>query len=244
MKFKVRKKSGGATKRRKTAGSSNGNGSSSVDEAVSGKSWMKTGFQAAKREMKRNEARRGSWTPEFWLKDGESADIRLLTDEPMCLYQHRVAIGTQKYAPRTCLGEGNNCPLCKVGNKRQFVGVFKILDRREEKWTSKDGKAHAQENTVKVWRCGQRILGQLEALHAKKGDLTSYDINMTRNGKGLETTYLPIPDAPEKLSKADRKKRDETKIDLEKVLAPKSRTELLAEMGASGDEGDVADDME
>jgi hypothetical protein len=201
-----------------------------VEEAApSSKAWFAQGFKHAKKEAAKAKAR-GSWTPEFWLKNGEEAEVRFLSDQPFCIYTHRVKIGN-RFAERTCLEDtGSKCPLCESGNKRRFVGCFSIIDRRKESWTNKEGKLIKKENTLKLWRCGQRILGQLDNLIAKRGSLLGYDVSVSRAGEGKDSVYNFIPEQPSALSVDDRGKKP---LDLVKLLSPKTRPELLAEMGSS-----------
>ena len=204
--------------------------------------WMSQGLQAAKKEVAKNKSN-GAWTPDFWLKDGEEADIRVITQQPINIYQHNTPVGAQRFANRTCPGEG--CPLCESGNKKRFVAVFTVIDRRKEKWTDKQGKAQSSESRLKTWRCGSRIMAQLENLLAKKGDFTGYDINVSRTGKGKDSTYILIPGDRENLSSADKELLKKP-LDLMKILEPKARQEPLGEMsknGATDDDTDNVDKM-
>jgi hypothetical protein len=190
-------------------------------------SWMKQGFQAANKEMANNKAKQGSFTPDFWLKDGEEAVVRFISSEPLCMYQHRVQVAG-KWRTHTCLGD--NCPLCEGGNKKQFVGVFSVIDRRKEEWNDKvTGKKVVRQNTVKMWRAGTRVMASLERLTAKRGSLTGYDINVSRSGESTATVYTLIPDDPSALSATDKALKP---LDLVALLAPKSRQELLAGVNA------------
>lgn len=197
--------------------------------AAASKAWFQQGFKAAKKEAIKAKAR-GSWTPEFWLKNGEEAAVRFVSDQPFCIYTHRVKIGN-RFSERTCLEDtGSKCPLCESGNKRRFVGCFSVIDRRKESWTNNEGKTIRKENTLKLWRCGQRILGQLDNLIAKRGSLLGYDVSVSRAGEGKDSVYNFIPEQPSALSADDRMKKP---LDLMKLLAPKTRSEILAEMGSS-----------
>jgi len=212
---------------------SNGN---KIDKTLNKSSWMKTGFQAASKEIANNKAKRGSYTPDFWLKNGEEANVRFISSEPVCIYQHRFRNGT-RWNTSTCLGE--HCPMCEGGNKKQFVGVFSVIDRRKEQWIGKDSKEVKRENTVKMWRCGTRIMGSLERLTAKRGSLMGYDINVERRGESTDTVYTLLPDEPTPMSAEDKAKKP---LDLITLLAPKQRAELLAGINAGKhDDEEVAE---
>lgn len=204
-----------------------------VDASLNSGSWMKTGFQAASKEMAGNKAKQGSFTPDFWLKDGDDAMVRFLSNEPISIYQHRIQNGG-KWVTSTCLRDG--CPLCEAGNKPQFVGVFSIIDRRKEEWVDKNtGKKVSRQNTVKMWRCGTRVMGSLEKLTARRGSLMGYDISVSRTGTSTDTIYTLIPEIPSPMSAEDKALKP---LDLVKLLAPKPRQEHLAGLNAAKEDNE------
>jgi len=211
-----------------------------VDEGSEAKGgWMSNGFEPVKKHAEEIEQRKksgGGFALNFWLQEDESAEVRFMSGEPINIFEHNIRIDG-KFAQRTCLqGTGEKCPLCERGDKKRFVGVFCVIDRRTNKWTSKgDGKKHVEVNQVKMWRCGHRILGMLEKFIAKRGKLTGYDIEVTRSGAGTDTIYNMIPGDWLKVAE-DKEKQP---LDLLKILKPKSRVELLRELG-----GAVKDDDE
>jgi hypothetical protein len=117
----------------------------------------------------------------FWMKDGETATIRFLTEEPITFYQHNVPRGGNKFDKVTCSGE--DCEYCDDG-KPQFVGAFLIIDRR--KYKNKEGKTIKR--SIKLLVQCQTVLSQLKHYHEKRG-LTKMDYEVTRSGSDKNTAY-------------------------------------------------------
>ena len=207
-------------------------------------SWMSSGYSAVKKQVITSKNRKSkSWIPEFWIKDGEDADIRILT-EPICINSHRVPTGRKVPDNFTCLeGTGEPCILCEAGEKtyqRQWQSCLAIIDRRTEEWTDRQGTQHKHKNRVKLWRCGIRVAGVLEKITSKKGDLRQFEIEVSRTGAGQASTYMF--DVGEKclLSSKDKEARD--KFDVIDIIKPKSRKELIASIAGLAEGGDGDDD--
>ena len=76
----------------------------------------------ANREMSRNRV------DEFYLKEGETADLLFLDDLDFFYYRHVLPNGNGGYNSYTCLTEKGNCPLCKAGKSRSWVGCATVID--------------------------------------------------------------------------------------------------------------------
>jgi len=204
-------------------------------------SWYNKGYEPVRRNAEANKKKKGGFALELWIKADEEAIVRFMVNEPINIHQHSIQIGG-RWQTRTCIADtGEKCPLCAMGNKRRFVGVYSVIDRRKEEYKDRNGKTIKKRNTVKLWRCGQRVLSTLENINAKRGGLTKCDMSVTRIGEGKDTIYNIIPEIPEALSEKDKEKE---KLNLIKVLAPKPRAELLAELGANQDDDEeVTDDI-
>ena len=135
----------------------------------------------------------------FQLKDdGDTATVRLL---------HRGQVGTEegtgepKYdfpiyevhkmdvdgsgRDRTLLCKGENCELCKAGNKpslRMFLQMVNLEEKDKDK-------------QVQLWERGLTDIKQMLGLTGEYGDLTQRDIKIKRCGsKGsMKTTYQYFP---------------------------------------------------
>lgn len=191
--------------------------------------WATQGWAEAEEQAKSST----NYTRDFFLKDGDEATIRVLDEAPFNIRDHYVKAKKSWF---TCAGD--DCPLCEQGNKATNHFVFNVLDTRE--WVDKKGESHS--NEVKIWRVGIRLLRLLGKKTAKYGPINSYDITVSRLGGGTNTTYdidveaktldteVHIPDGQEL-------------YDLEEVLQPKSRAELVGiSTGSKSDENDTDDD--
>lgn len=76
----------------------------------------------ANKEMSRNRV------DEFYLKEGESASLLFLDDLDFFYYRHVLPNGNGGYNNYTCLTEKGNCPLCKAGKSRSWVGCATVID--------------------------------------------------------------------------------------------------------------------
>lgn len=184
---------------------------------------MSKGFDSADQQI----AESGSYTLDFFLKDGETAVVRFLDDEPVNIKAH--FFNKRWY---TCTRD-ETCPLCEKGIKATNQFVFNILDTRE--YTGQDGKKRA--TTVKLWRVGSKLLMILRKKVSKYGPVTGYMIEVSRMGSGQNTAWdidpmLETRDDEFSLGK------DQKLYEREAVLAPKTRAELIAVIN-----GEVAEDV-
>jgi hypothetical protein len=191
--------------------------------------WASKGWDAAEEQAKSST----NYTRDFFLKDGDEATIRVLDAEPFNIRDHYVKA---KKGWFTCAGD--DCPLCEQGNKATNHFVFNVLDTRE--WTDKKGETHSDE--VKIWRVGIRLLRLLGKKTAKYGPINTYDITVSRLGGGTNTTYDIDVEAKTLDTEAVLPEGQEL-YDLEEVLAPKSRAELISvATGATPDDDNDEDD--
>jgi hypothetical protein len=151
------------------------------------------------------------------LRDGESAVVRFLTQEPITFREHYIpgAKGQKFY---TCLEgtrdeDGNRvqCPFCSAGNKPSFRGAFLVVDRSEDTWKS-NGEEHSAQNQIKIFKQGIKVMKVLDSLSEKR-DLTEWDIEISRTGSGTDTQYNFIPEEKFELSEEVEKKIEEFKGD-------------------------------
>lgn len=198
-----------------------------IDTAAKG-NWFSSGYTPARKYREEMEKRAtGKRVLSFWVEEDKSAVIRFLTDEPINVMEHSIMV-SGKYQQRTCLrGTGEECPLCQNGNKPRFVGVYCVIDRRTYEWDDNKGKKHHDKDVVKMWKCGQRVLGQLERMHAKMGTLKGYDIEVSRTGAGKDSTYNFIPSPASRETALEGLKP----LNLVEALKPGTREELLNELG-------------
>ena len=184
------------------------------------KSWYSTGFKKV-REKKESKGGGGNF---FSLKDGDEADVRFLDEEPVCIYEHFVRVGSSAMW-FTCLdGTGEECPACEKGIAKRFSGSFSVIDRRDDK--------------VKLYKAGIRVLKVLDKINTKKG-LTRRDVSISRTGGGTDTQYNFMPGDKAPMEGKDKKKE---KLDLEMILKPRGRKKMLEFMESSKTEDDDDDE--
>lgn len=200
------------------------------------KNWFSQGYSAvdeyaAELEYKRQNAGK-KFTPNVQIDAGQSAVLRILHDEPITFKEHYLPAlqGRRSY---TCLmGTEDSCPMCDAGNKPGFRGAFLVIDHRPYSYESADGTKHSGDMQVSIFKQGIRVLQGMQTLAVKKG-LSNRSYDVTRTGKGTDTTYGFIPNDASELTEAEKKAVEEflagrTIYDvLAEELAPKTMTEML-----------------
>ena len=127
---------------------------------------------------------------EFYLKDGESATIQFLHDEPYCYDAHSVRDKNGRFSVVPCqLNTQRRCEMCSRGIKQTWRAAFKILDYRGS-W-DKDKKKFTYDKPVeKIWKVGATIANQLKSIRDRRGrELTEMVLEVTRSGSNTDTTY-------------------------------------------------------
>lgn len=154
---------------------------------------FKRGYKAVTEEKKRQEEekeKRGKQLFEFFLKgDGDEADLRFLTGEPITFYDHTlktIVNGKEKYSSVVC--SGDNCPYCEEGNRPSFKGAYLVIDRRPYEYTDSNGKKKKGKNQIRLYIQGTKVLSQLDRIYTRYG-LTNRDVTIVRLGSGTSTTY-------------------------------------------------------
>ena len=143
----------------------------------------------------------GGFTKTGWFQlkdDGDNATVRLLhkgevgveggTGEPKFdfpIYEvHKLDVdGSGR--DRTVLCKGENCEICKSGNKPQLRMFLQMMNLSE-----KD-----PDKQLQLWERGLTDIKTLIGLTGEYGDLTQRDIKIVRSGKkgSLKTTYQFFP---------------------------------------------------
>ena len=173
-----------------------------------GKSMFKQGYSAVREEKQRQDEARekaGKNLYRFFLaNDGDEAEVRFLTEEPVTFNEHNVRTtrgGKEVFDSVVCSQEG--CSLCAAGDRPTFKGAFLIWDMRPYEVTDKDGKKQTKSGQLRLYVQGARVLSQLDRISTKYG-LTNRTVNIIRLGKGTNTSYtIEKGDEDGKLSKAE-----------------------------------------
>lgn len=155
-----------------------------------GKKIFARGYSASRAEKERQDKVRENMGKKLWRfflsDDGDEADVRFLTEEPVNFYEHNVKRGDNKFEQYTCTGD--DCELCDDGDRPTYKGAYLIVDRREYEYTDKDGKKQKGKNQVRLFVQGMKVVSQLDRISEKYG-LSNRDVTIVRLGKGTQTTY-------------------------------------------------------
>lgn len=209
------------------------------DDASHNSGWFSRGEEAAAAARKQAGS---MYKPEFWLKDGETAEVIFLDKESINIWAHTVyRNGRQrKY---TCRRRG--CPLCRVDEAR-VISVYRVLDLRI--FAPKDGKKARDQFDFrqKYWEVGSRLQPTIAKL-LDKGLLYKKVAEVSRDGEGTKTTYQVIPIGPiDPEFKEQLREREllTPALEFEEDYAPKSLEdlEILAESLSGGKQYHDGDD--
>jgi hypothetical protein len=140
------------------------------------------------RKRRREEKAGNIW--DFYLRDGESAIIQILNDEPLCMDGHTVFDDGKNFTFLACQLEiQKHCLMCRDDSPLTWKAGFKVLDFREK--NKKGDYVYSDKPTEKRWLIGTQLAQQLKAFKDKKGkELTDMVIEITRTGAGAkDTTY-------------------------------------------------------
>ena len=162
---------------------------------------FKRGYDASRQEKERQDKARENMGKKLWRfflsNDGDEADLRFLTEEPVNFYEHTLKRGDNKYEQYTCTGA--NCPFCKKKKKATYKGAYLVVDRREFSYKDKEGKQKTGKNQVRLFVQGMKVISQLDRISDKYG-LSNRDVTIVRLGKGTQTTYTIERGDEEKIS--------------------------------------------
>lgn len=152
-------------------------------------SWLLRGKAAKdrfRREEKAAEQRRNSLF-DFYLKRDEEATVIFLDGEvdrdglldiPM-FFRHRVKSRSGNgpmYEAIVCNGDREPCPLCEDGNRRQYVGVCTVIDKRKRK--GRDGRIYRDQPRLFV--ATQGTMRILQEYAAKRNGLAGWKVGIKR----------------------------------------------------------------
>lgn len=158
------------------------------------------GYQASRAEKERQDKARENAGKRLWrfflADDGDEADLRFLTEEPVNFYEHNLKKG-DRYEQYCCTGD--DCSLCDDGDRPTYKGAYLVVDRREFEYTDNNGKKQKGKNQVRLFVQGMKVVSQLDRISEKYG-LSNRDVTIVRLGKGTQTTYTIERGDEEKLS--------------------------------------------
>lgn len=161
-------------------------GGKSTRKATQG--WGAVARRQAEVEERREEAENA--VREFWLKDGESAQVQFLQDEPYCYDAHSTKDSRGNWKVVPCqLNTGKHCVMCSSGMKQVWRAAFMVLDLRGT-WNKEKSRFNNDKPIVKIWKVNATIAQQLKQLIDKKGrELSEMVLEVSRSGSGKSTSY-------------------------------------------------------
>ena len=158
-------------------------------------SLFQRGYETAREEKKRQDEVReksGKRLYNLFLKDdGDEAQVRFLTEEPINFYAHNIKSvrgGNDRFDTYVCT-QDDDCPFCEDGDRPSYKGAYLVYDKRtvemKDPKTGKKKKIHGQ---LRLYIQGMRVISQLDRLSSRYG-LTKCDYIIARVGKGQNTSY-------------------------------------------------------
>ena len=164
---------------------------------------FKRGYEASREEKARQDKARENAGKRLWrfflADDGDEADLRFLTEEPVNFYEHNLKKG-DRYEQFCCTGD--DCAFCEDGDRPTYKGAYLVVDRREYEYTDKDGKKKTGKDQIRLFIQGMKVISQLDRISDKYG-LSNRDVTIVRLGKGTQTTYTVERGDEEKLSEKE-----------------------------------------
>lgn len=164
---------------------------------------FRRGYEASRAEKERQDKARENAGKKLWrfflANDGDEAELRFLTEEPVNFYEHNLKRG-ERYEQFTCTND--NCPFCEDGDRPTYKGAYLVVDRREFEYTDQNGKKQTGKNQLRLFVQGMKVVSQLDRISDKYG-LSNRDVNIVRLGKGTQTTYTVERGEEDKLTKKE-----------------------------------------
>lgn len=161
------------------------------------------GYEASRAEKERQDKARENAGKQLWRfflrDDGDEADLRFLTEEPVNFYEHNLKKG-DRYEQYCCTGD--DCQFCEDGDRPTYKGAYLVVDRREYEYTDSNGKKQKGKDQVRLFVQGMKVISQLDRVSDKYG-LSNRDVTIIRLGKGTQTTYTIERGDEEKLTKKE-----------------------------------------
>lgn len=184
-------------------------------------SLFQRGYEPAREEKKRQDEVReqsGKRLFNLFLKDdGDEAQVRFLTEEPVNFYAHNIKTsrgGKDRFDTFVCT-QDDDCPFCDDGDRPSYKGAYLVYDKRTvEVKDAKTGKKKKIKGQLRLYIQGMRVIGQLDRLSSRYG-LTKCDYIIARVGSGQNTTYTFDRDTDEN--------EKMTKKEIENLLPEKLR---------------------
>lgn len=211
-------------------------GASTEKESTSPKTTGSGWGNLANRKKQIEDSKDEDSIRDFWLADGETAQVQFITDEPYCVDGHNVKTDAGKWGFEVCqLMEQRHCLMCRTGIKKTWKAAFKVLDYRGT-WDTDKKKFKHDKQVEKLWLVGSTIAEQLKAITDKRGKpLTEMVLEISRSGSGKSVSYNFEPAFDKDDKKLIPVEWEEEYPELEELVVPKNDAKLEARGFSAGD---------
>lgn len=156
---------------------------------TSGTGWgavVEKKVEAEQKKKAAEERKNQIW--DFYLRDGESAIIQFINDEPVCMDGHNLKDQYNNFVFVPCqLDRQKHCLACRESAYLSWKAAFKVLDFREK--NKKGDMVYSEKPTEKLFKVGQQLAQQIKSFVDKKGkELSEVVVEITRSGSGAKDT--------------------------------------------------------
>lgn len=193
---------------------------------VTGTGWDKV---AAKKKLADERSTSGFST--IMLRDGESARIQFLDDDPYCFNGHQSKALFGNWYVKVCqLERKKYCMMCEKGLKTIWFAAFRVLDFRGD-WDKEKECFKGGEPVERVLQIKNPTAIQLKGMKERYGKrLTELVLDYTRTGAGATDTKYNFERAvDEKTEIMVKPKVWKTKMQpLREIMLPPSDNALVA----------------
>ena len=139
--------------------------------------------------MKNENLREGKSETNYVKFVEGSNQMRILDKEPKAVWVHWLANANNgKGLSVVCLGK--DCPMCQ---KYRYDKANKVQTRDRLSRQFVINVYNRNTERVELLQKGKSIFEPLATFHKQMGDITGYDINIVKAGKGLDTKYTLVP---------------------------------------------------
>lgn len=139
--------------------------------------------------MKNENSREGKSETNYVKFVEGSNQMRILDKEPKAVWVHWLANANNgKGLSVVCLGK--DCPMCQ---KYRYDKANKIQTRDRLSRQFVINVYNRNTERVELLQKGKSIFETLATFHKQMGDITGYDMNIVKAGKGLDTKYTLLP---------------------------------------------------
>ena len=192
-------------------------------------SWLTTDPVKQKERVKQAQAASGrDFIPELWVMDGEDKRVRFCFAAPSAIIEvYNVKLRNGRFAKFTKPVEDETDLFQDELGLRPATKAIYIVDDIDGYVDKKTNKR--KKHQVRFFIAGTRQYQQLEKIREKRSGLNNQDIEISRSGQKMQTTYTFMPDertpgpAPEIMKQAN-----ELKAQMVKLFAPLSEAEQRA----------------